>query len=65
MNDIEFIGRMNPQRLISPQEEFKLERAQILVDQKRFAKWGTNDSKKAELFESSQVGKLTYERDSE
>lgn len=54
-DDIEFFSGLNPKRLTSLEEDFKAERAQILADQKRFAKYGTNSAKLAALMESKQV----------
>ena len=54
-SDIEFFSGLNPKRLTSLEEDFKAERAQILADQKRFAKYGTNSAKLAALMESKQV----------
>ena len=57
-NDIEnlkFVGAMNPKKLTSFDEDFKNDRAQILEDQKQFAKYDTNSAKLAALMESKQV----------
>jgi len=55
IGDLEYVGRMNPQRLTSLEEDSKTEQAQILADQKRFAKYGTNNPKLAALMESGQL----------
>ena len=55
IGDLEYVGRMNPQRLTSLEEDSKTEQAQILADQKRFAKYGTNSAKLAALMELKQV----------
>lgn len=54
-DELEFVGRMNPKPLKSIEQEFKEERARIIADQKRFAKYGTNNPKLAALMESGQV----------
>ena len=55
MDDVEFVGRMNPKPLKSMDQQFKEERDRLLADQKRFAKYGTNNPKLAALLESGQV----------
>lgn len=55
MGDIEFVGRVNPKRPKSWDEQFKEERDQLLADQKRFAKYGTNNPKLAALMASGQL----------
>jgi hypothetical protein len=62
INDLEFVGRMSPKRLTTLDEDAKAERAQILADQKRFAKYGTNSAKRVALMESGQTEEVTYER---
>jgi hypothetical protein len=54
-SNIKFVGQMKPQRLTSIAEDCKAEQAKILADQKRFAKYGTNNPKLAALMESGQV----------
>jgi len=54
-SNIEFVGQMKPQRLTSMAEDYKTEQAKILADQKRFAKYGTNNPKLAALMESGQL----------
>ncbi|OZA77870.1 hypothetical protein [Polynucleobacter sp. 39-46-10] len=55
MGDIEFVGRVSPKSLKSWGEQFKEERDQLLADQKRFAKYGTNNPKLAALMASGQL----------
>lgn len=55
MGDVEFMGRMNPKPLKSMDQQFKEERDQLLADQKRFAKYGTNNPKLAALMASGQL----------
>ena len=61
-SNVEFVGNMKPQRLTSFEEDFKNERTQILTDQARFAKYGTNSAKKADLMAGGQVEELARER---
>jgi hypothetical protein len=46
---------MQSQRLTSLAEDCKAAQAKILTDQKRFAKYGTNNPKLAALMESGQL----------
>lgn len=55
MSEVEFIGRVNPKPLKSMDQQFKEERDQLLADQKRFAKYGTNNPKLAAFLASGQV----------
>lgn len=55
MGDVEFMGGMNPKPLKSMDQQFKEERDQLLADQKRFARYGTNNAKLAALMASGQV----------
>lgn len=55
MSEVEFIGRVNPKPFKSMYQQFKEERDQLLADQKRFAKYGTNNPKLAALLASGQV----------
>jgi hypothetical protein len=45
--NVEFVGKMNPKKLTSLEEDFKKEQAEILADQAHWAKYGTNRSKKS------------------
>ena len=55
MFDVEFMGRMNPKSQKTWDQRFKEERDQLLADQKRFAKYGTNNAKLAALMASGQL----------
>lgn len=55
MGDVEFMGGMNPKPLKSMDQQFKEERDQLLADQKRFARYGTNNAKLAALMASGQA----------
>lgn len=61
-SDIEFMGKMSTQRLTSLEEDFENERAVMLADSSRFAKYGTNSQKKAALLAGAQEEELTRER---
>lgn len=54
-DDLEFIGRMNIKPQKTWDQQFKEDRDQLLADQKRFAKYGTNNDKLAALMASGQV----------
>ena len=62
MSDIEYFSKINPQRLTSLEEDRKLEQEQIIADRARFAKYGTNNPKKAALLESGKTEETTRER---
>lgn len=55
MSDVEFVGKINPKPLKSMDQQFKEGQAKYLADQKRFAKYGTNNPKLAALMESGQL----------
>ena len=60
--NLNFVGQMKPQRFASIEEDSRNELAQIHADQARFAKYGTNSAKKAELIESGEVEEEIRER---
>jgi hypothetical protein len=62
IENLEFFSGLNPKRLTSLNEDAKNERAQILADQKRFAKYGTNSAKRAAMIEGGKTEEVTYER---
>lgn len=62
MSDIEFFAKLSPKRLTSLAEDYKSWQGEYLNDQRRFAKWGTNDPKKALLLDSKGFEEITYER---
>lgn len=41
-SDLEYVGKMNPRRLTSMEEDHKKEQAEILADQAHWSKCGTN-----------------------
>jgi hypothetical protein len=55
MGDVEFMGMMKPKSQKTWEQQFNEERDQLLADQKRFAKYGTNNAKLAALMASGQV----------
>lgn len=55
MSDVEFLGKMNPKLQKSWELQFKEEHDQLLADQKRFARYGTNNPKLAALMELGQL----------
>lgn len=55
MSNVEFFGKINPKPQKSWDEQFKEERDQLLADQKRFTKYGTNNPKLADLMASGQL----------
>lgn len=55
MSDVEYVGGMNSKPQKTWEQLFKEEREQLLADQKRFAKYGTNNDKLAALIASGQV----------
>lgn len=59
---IEFFGKANPKRLTTLEEDFKKERAEILADSARFAKYGTNSKRKAALMAGELEEELIRER---
>ena len=61
-SNLEFVGSMKPQRLTSFEEDFTNELTQILADQARFAKYGTNSTKKVALMVGGQEEGLIRER---
>jgi len=61
-SNLEYVGKTKSQRLTSFEEDFKNELAQIHADQARFAKYGTNSSKKVALMVGGQQEELSRER---
>ena len=61
-NDLEYVGRMNPQRLTSLQEDCKKEQAEITADREYWEKYGTNRSKKSAQSKREIMEELTRER---
>lgn len=61
-SNVEFLGRMNPQKLTSIAEDFKKEQAEILADQVHWAKYGANRSKKSAQSKREIMEELSRER---
>ena len=55
MSDAEFFAKLSPKRLASLEEDHKAERKEYLAAAKRFAQFGTNNKKLADLMASGQV----------
>lgn len=61
-SNLEFVGRMNPQKLTSLAEDSKNELDEILADQAHWAKYGTNRSKKSAQSKREIMEELSRER---
>lgn len=61
-SNLEFVGRMNPQKLTSLAEDSKNELDEILADQAHWAKYGTNRSKKSAQSKREIIEELSRER---
>lgn len=55
MSNAEYFGKISPKRLTSLDEDQKADRSQILADQARFKKYGTNKQSLADLMASGKV----------
>ena len=62
MNDLELVGKMNPQRLSSLEEDAKKEKSEINADREHWEKYGTNRKKKSTLSKSEIMEELSRER---
>ena len=63
-NDIEYVGKINPQRLTSLEEDHKKEQAEIIADREHWAKYGTNrrtGSSKREIMEEMTRERFPWE----
>lgn len=63
-SNVEFVGRMNPKKLTSLEEDFKKEQAEILADQAHWAKYGTNrrnGASKREIMEELSRERFPWE----
>lgn len=60
--NVEFVGRLNPKKLTSLEEDFKKGQAEILADQAHWAKYGTNRSKKSAQSKREIMEELSRER---
>ncbi len=61
-NDLEYVGRMNPQKQNSLAEDSKSELEEIHADQARWAKYGTNRSTKSAKSKREIMEELSRER---
>lgn len=61
-SDLEFVGRMNPQKLTSLAEDFKRDQEEIRADIEHWKKYGTNRSSKAAKSKREIMEELTRER---
>ena len=61
-SNVEFVGKMNPKKLISLEEGFKREQAEIIADREHWAKYGTNRSKKSAQSKREIMEELSRER---
>ena len=61
-SNLEFVGKIKPEKLTSLAEDSKNEQAEILADQARWAKHGTNRPTKAAKSKSEIMEELSRER---
>jgi hypothetical protein len=61
-SNLEFVGRLRLRKLTSIAEDCKNEQAEILADQERWAKYGTNNPRKVALSKSEIMEELSRER---
>ena len=61
-SNLEFVGRMNPKKLTSLEEDFKKEQAEIIADREHWAKYGVNRSKKSAQSKREIMEELSRER---
>ena len=52
---VEFFGKVNPKRLTSSEEDFKIEQQEHLKEEARFKKYKTNKQELADLLASNTV----------
>ena len=63
-NDLEYVGKINPQRLTSLAEDWKKEQAEVLADQAHWKKYGANRRKgpsKSEIMEELSRERFPWE----
>ena len=63
-NNLEYVGKMNPLRLTSLEEDRKKEQAEILADQAHWKKYGTNrrsGASKREIMEELSRERFLWE----
>jgi len=64
INDLEYVGKINPQRLTSLEEDHKLEQAEIITDREHWVKYGTNrrnGASKREIMEELSRERFPWE----
>ena len=61
-NDLEYVGRMNPQKQTSLAEDSESELEEIHADQAHWAKFGTNRSAKSAKSKREIMEELSRER---
>ena len=61
-SNLEFVGKIKPEKLTSMAEDLKKEQEEILADQAHWAKHGTNRSTKAAKSKSEIMEELSRER---
>ena len=63
-SNVEIVGKMNPKKLTSLEEDFRKEQAEILADQTHWKKCGTNRRKgqsKTEIMEELSRERFPWE----
>ncbi|QWD38653.1 hypothetical protein G6671_08025 [Polynucleobacter paneuropaeus] len=61
-SNLEFVGKMKPEKLTSIAEDFKKEQAEIIADREHWAKYGTNRSTRAAKSKREIMEELSRER---
>jgi hypothetical protein len=61
-SNLEFAGKVKPEKLTSLAEDFKKEQAEIISDSERWKKYGTNSPRKAALNKREIMEELSRER---
>lgn len=62
MSDAQFFSKLNPMRLTSLEEDSKAEQKEILGDQKHWAKYGTNRTRRGSPSKTELMEQLSRER---
>ena len=62
MSSVEFFAKLNPKRLTSNAEDWKVEQAEILADQAQWAKYGANRPRRGSPSKTELMEQLTRER---
>jgi hypothetical protein len=62
IDNLEPVGKMNPQKLTSLEEDAKKEQEQIKADTERWERYGTNSQRKAALSKREIMEEMTRER---